>query len=357
VDPDCGGYLRGAAARARRVLLAFALLLALFVGPYWYRSGPEGRPELGVSFSCRQARYLGDNCTSAFAALLQDLNVRHVRLSLFWSDTEPAPGTFDFSEADSLIAMASAHGADVLLTLGIKSQRYPEVYLPAWLADESRLKEGTVLDQVPGVRDAALSYVAAAVDHFAANQAVTAWQVENEPFIKNFQTIDGWTVSPAMTRDEAALVRSRDLLRRPVVVTHSAWTVYDRAWKDALAAGDVLGENVFTKKAWLRDWWYFFPYQMGPFVPNLPGQASAARTAGKQLWITELQAEPEERRSLVSLDPAEARSISPHLLRGNLDLARRSGATRVYFWGAEWWYHEHAAGRDGLWDAARHLFR
>lgn len=332
-------------------------MLAAFVGRYWYDAAPQWPVTLGASFSCRQVRYLGGDCAQAFAALLDDVGARHVRLSLYWSDVERTPGNYDFSETDTLVQAAAARGADVLLTLGIKAQRYPEVYVPGWLQQDAAYPEGTVLDAVPGVREAALAFVTAAVAHYREQPAIIAWQVENEPFIKNFDKIRGWTVSPAMTAAEVRLVHELDTSRRPVVVTHSSWTIYDRRWRDALRLGDVLGQNVFTKKAWIRDWWYFFPYRMGPFVPDLPGQAASARRAQKQLWITELQAEPEERRSLTALDAATAHSISPRLLAQNAALARRSGAARVYLWGAEWWYRLHTHGDDGLWQEARALMR
>lgn len=337
------------------MLAAALLLLTVFVGHYWYDAAPQRPVQFGASFSCRQVRYLGDDCVTAFAALLDQMGVRHVRLSLYWDEAEPRPGQFDFGETDQLVQMAAQRGADVLLTLGIKAQRYPEVYLPAWLQQGASYPESAVLGEQPGVRAAALAYLTAAVQHYAAAPAISAWQVENEPFIKNFEKIHGWTISAAMTGAEVAAVRAADPLHRPVVLTHSSWTIYDRRWKDALALGDVLGQNVFTKKAWIRDWWYFFPYEMGPFVPDLPGQAAAARRAGKQLWITELQAEPEERKSLLQLDPATAQSISPRLLRENAALARRSGAERAYLWGAEWWYARHLQGDDGLWNTARRL--
>ena len=90
-------------------------------------------------------------------------------------------------------------------------------------------------------------------------------------------------------------------------------------------------------------------------MPDLPGQAAAARRAGKRFWITELQAEPEERKSLLQLDPATAQSISPRLLLENAKLARRSGAERIYLWGAEWWYARAQRGDHGLWYTARRL--
>lgn len=351
---------RGAARRFGQVVLIALLAVAAFVGRYWYDTAAQGQPEFGISFSCQQARYLlgaATDCPATLAAILDGLGARQVRLSLYWDDVEPRPGTFDFAATDALVRVCAAHGADVLLTVGIKGQRFPEVYLPGWLDDGSALPEGTVLDRQPGVHDAVLRYVEAAVAHYGGDPTIAAWQVENEPFIKNFQTIRGWTVSPAMTADEAAAVRRLDSRRRPVVVTHSSWTVYDQAWKRALSLGDVLGQNVFTKKAWVRPWWYFFPYHAGPWTPNLPGQARLARRQGKQLWITELQAEPEEQRALTATLDGNAHSLTPTAFAGTIALARRSEASRAYLWGAEWLYAVRATPRGvELWRQAQALF-
>ncbi len=347
----------GAGARLCHVLIVAIVLLAGFVGRYWYAAAPEGRPALGISFSCRQVEYLGGDCQTAFAALLDDVGVRHVRLSLYWDDVEPRPGQYDFSAIDALVSAAAVRGADVLMTVGIKAQRYPEVYLPGWVADVSGLSEGAALDEVPGVRSAALAYIKVAVRHFSGDSNIVGWQVENEPFIKNFDKIRGWVISPGMIDAEVAVVRAADAGRHPVVVTHSSWTIYDQAWKRALGAADILGQNLFAKKAWITDWWYFFPFEMGPFVPDLPSQSAAARAPGKDLWITELQAEPEERNSLTALELRAAKSMSPRILASNVKLARRSGAARVYLWGAEWWYA--IRGRDpnmDMWREAKRLF-
>lgn len=341
-------------------MLLALLGLAAFVGRYWYDAAPQGDPQFGISFSCQQARYLlgaATDCPATLAAILNGMGARHVRLSLYWDEAEPQRDVFDFAATDALVRVCAQHGADVLLTMGVKAQRYPEVYLPPWLIAESSLPEGAVIDAAPGVHDAVLGYVAAAVAHYAGDPAVTAWQVENEPFIKNFQTIHGWTISPSMTEDEAAAVRRLDPRRRPVVVTHSSWTTYDQAWKRALALGDVLGQNVFTKKAWLRPWWYFFPYHSGPWTPNLPDQARLARREDKQLWLTELQAEPEEQRALTHTLDGNANSLTPLTFADTIALARRSGAARAYLWGAEWLYAVRATPQGAkLWREARALF-
>ena len=53
-----------------------------------------------------------------------------------------------------------------------------------------------------------------------------------------------------------------------------------------------------------------------------------------------------------------AASFSPRWFRANVDLARRSGASRVYLWGAEWWaYLRDTRAEPELWEMARDLLR
>ncbi|MFN8559347.1 MAG: hypothetical protein U0531_19085 [Dehalococcoidia bacterium] len=58
-----------------------------------------------------------------------------------------------------------------------------------------------------------------------------------------------------------------------------------------------------------------------------------ARAQRKGFWVTELQAEPWERRPLTALETADVGSASPALLNRGLRLVRAAGAERVYLWG------------------------
>ena len=121
----------------------------------------------------------------------------------------------------------------------------------------------------------------------------------------------------------------------------------------------MVAQSVYTKRQrgpW--SWLHIFPYRMGPLTPDLPGQARTAERKGKHLWIGELQAEPYEQPTVdVRRIPThEAASFSPRWLRDNVRLARRSGASRVYLWGVEWWaYLRNTRGEPELWEAVRAL--
>ena len=64
---------------------------------------------------------------------------------------------------------------------------------------------------------------------------------------------------------------------------------------------------------------------------------------GKQFWVTELQGEPwteVDSRLITPENPSD--NLSPEGLKANVRYARRTGAERIYLWGAEWWLYQQA---------------
>src|SRR3970040_358420 len=102
----------------------------------WPHVEPLGDPEFGINFSCRHAEFLlledpatgtevdrsrpGRDawCAAKLGDLLGATGAKHVRLSLEWSEVEPAEGSFDFRVLDALLAEAGRHGTKVPLTVG-----------------------------------------------------------------------------------------------------------------------------------------------------------------------------------------------------------------------------------------------
>jgi len=346
-------------------LLAATLLLpiALFglgeaaVQSGWY-TRPAGDPPIyGVDFSCRQADYLGLDCQAAYTAILDQLDVRHVRLSAYWDEIEPQPGQYDFSSLDWQIAEAADRGVGVTLSVGIKGQRAPEFYLPAWITAAHHIPEGGSPAADPVIAAAALDFVRATVIHEAGQPSIEVWQVENEPYVHFWRTAHDWSLPEWFVAQEAAAIRAGDPARRPLLITHASWLRTDGTWRDILKTADIVGEAVYTKRQ--RGPFagvYLFPFRIGPLTPDLPGQERTARSQGKAVWISELQAEPFE-APWVNLEDPGARSfpsIDPALLEANFSLAARSGAERAYLWGAEWWYYRLTVrGDPSLWQVAR----
>ena len=318
----------------------------------------EPSPELGVNFSHRHAAWLGLDPDALYRALLDDLGVRHVRLSVYWDEVAPAPGQLDFAPVRRWLSPLEERGARALVTLGLKAQRWPEFYPPAWLVEGNPLPHGARLEEHQRVIAHLLLMLERMTAFLADYDAVDAWQVENEPFLPSMRHTVGWQFSPELLRREIEVVREADPRRRPIVVNHSSQHRLDQQWIFVLALADRVAENVYTRKPnrwpWPR---YVNAYAMWLLAPPLARIGRLARQLGKQLWITELQAEPWEHEDVHALTPERIGSVSPERIEDNLRLVRRAGARRIYLWGAEWWRFTADRDRDTrYWELARRLF-
>jgi hypothetical protein len=295
-------------------------------------------PLLGVSFSHRHAAWLGLDPEETLAFLLADIGVRRLRLSAHWDELAPDPRRLDFAPLRPWLDAAARHDARVLMTVGLKAQRHPEFYPPAWLEAGQPLPHGAELARYPRVVARLLLMLERLTAYLADVDVIEAWQVENEPFVPAAGRTRGWRIAPGLLAREIEVVREADPRRRPIVVNHSSTWAFDRRWSAALAMADVLGQDVYTRRpAPWGPWRYWNVHALGPLAPALRRQARLARRLGKRFWITELQAEPWEREEVTAIAPARIGSISPARLWANLRLAEGTGAERVYLWGAEWW--------------------
>ena len=370
---------RARAVRAFAVASALAALsggiaglqLFLLVHLSWAHSGAIADSEIGINFSCNQAEYLlledralgaagyvpdnrpgrDDWCASALSRLLTETGARHVRVNVEWSQVEPEEGRFDFGLVDALLAAAEENGAHVLLGVGIKGQRAPEFYIPDWVSKRTTLREGEVISDDPAIHDAALAMVAAVVRHVAVSPAVEAWQAENEPYVASARS-EGWTLSRQYVTEVVETIRANDPQARPVSINHAQHWVFDQRWRDALADSDVLAASLYPFRNYSVLGLHFVAniVEFGPLGSNYRLQGRLAHEAGKQFWITELQAEPWTDGDARLISPENpSPNLSPAKLRTNIDYGRRAGADRLYLWGAEWWLFEEQRYGDSRW--------
>ena len=341
-------------------LAALLVALHLLIQYQWYETAPLGSPEFGASFSCKRAQHFGQDCRAALTAVLDDLGVRSLRLSVYWSDVEQSPGEYDWSSIDWQLDEIHARRARAVVSIGMKAQRYPEFWLPTWLRLTANIPPDAFPEDHPLVQQHIFPYLDAAARHLSVHPAVEALQVENEPFVHFEGHANGWHLRKEFLAREIETVRAAGGGQHRIVVSHASWLRRDMTWEWILDHADVVSQSVYTKRQrgpWR--WLYIFPYRIGPVTPHLPGQGREAARRGKELWIGELQAEPYEQPSVdVRREPLHATaSFSPRWLRDNVHLARRSGATRVYLWGVEWWlYLRDQRGDPRIWEMGKPLF-
>ena len=328
---------------------------------------------IGVNFSCDQAEYLlleepggpfvsddrpgrAEWCGDVLGRILQATGARAVRLSVQWDEVEPVEGQFDFSVTDQLVRAAGQRGAAVSLSVGMKAQRHPEYYIPAWALEGTSVEPGDVISDDPLLRERALTMVAAIATYFAGNEAIDSWGAENEPYIASHRA-GQFSLSREYTSLVVEAIRANDPLRRAVSINHAQHFVMDRRWRDALADSDVLAQSMYPRRNvslfGIRG--VVNIMELGPLMPNYAYQSREADAAGKQFWVTELQGEPwtdGDSRVITPEDPSP--NLNPEEFAENIIYARKSGADRVYLWGSEWWLFQAEKFGDERWlDVAR----
>ncbi len=313
-------------------LLSGALFLALLNLPSFRDSETY---QWGVTFSPAQAESFGYDWKNVYEALLDDLELRKLRLSAYWNVIEPVKGEFHFDDLDYQLDEAEKRGAKVTLALGRKLPRWPECHEPDWLKGARREQ----------LEQATLSYIGAVVSRYKDHPAIERWQVENEvlfPFGECPKTFGIETL-----KKEVALVRSMD--RRPVMITDSGeWTL----WVPLAWYGDVLGSSLYREAYNERFGMIPFPIQPGYYQIR----ALVWRLLGREVVISELQTEPWGKKAIQHMDVGEASVALPlQKFQRNINFAQRVGFSEVYLWGVEWWYAMKERGNDTYWNEIKNI--
>ena len=326
----------------RRSIIATVILLVVLAGAIFSLvrfSTTPSQLELGVTFSTVYSYGLGLDPKETYLALLDDLQVKKVRLPIYWSEIETKDNEFDWELTDFLVSEAAKRNAELVLVIGRKVPRWPECYVPDWA-------EGLTGAEA---NQAVLDMEKMVIEHYKDNSAVVGWQVENEPFFPF-----GVCPSPdlELLSQEHALVRSLD--SKPIISTVSGemdpwfpiphYTDYD-----------VTGVSLYRVS--FNSWLGLFPYPLNPFIYRLHSLA-ATTFWHKKIIVSELQAEPWFDKLISELTDSErATAFTSKDLQNNVNFAAQAGFSEAYLWGAEWWYLEKEAGRPELWEAAKELFK
>ncbi|HYM51467.1 MAG TPA: hypothetical protein VET65_12975, partial [Candidatus Limnocylindrales bacterium] len=225
--------------------------------------GPVAPVRVGVSFSPQRAAALGLDYQVAFRRL-EAMHFRVIRLSAYWNEIAQA----GYGQLDWLMWEAQRNRQPLVLSVGMKGLGWPEFFIPDTLLPEAAVKDGQDVAQSDTVRLAALQFVNTTVIRYRNNRALSAWQVENEPF--NRAGPQRWWIDSRFVKEEMDGVRLLDHHRRPIILNAFSHfnLIFDRASnrngldlpsllgfggdtaaKDSLAllhSGDVFGLDVYT---------------------------------------------------------------------------------------------------------------
>lgn len=330
-----------------KMILSFffiGIVLALGVATVYFFAGSASQAQniaWGVNFSKAHTTALGLDWRVLYSTLLDDLEVRHIKLSLDWNELEPERGRFSFEDADWQVAEAEKRGAKLLLVVGMKTMRWPECHMPEWASGFSKREQQKEI----------LALLEAVVKKYKDSPSLLAWQVENEPLLKFGRC--PWRDRKFLER-EVELVKSLDP-SHPVIVSDSGELSF---WIQAGRIGDMVSTTMY-RKVWFHEIDRYVEYPLPPVFYERKAKYIDVLFE-KEVIVGELQAEPWGPGKLLYGTTIEEQNTAFDLAQfhKNIAYAKQTGLKEFYLWGAEWWFWRKERANDPVfWDEARNLFR
>lgn len=322
-------------------LVLLALVIIVFCYFFVGKAKPVEKIDFGVTFSKIAAKGLEINWQEAYLAILDDLNVKKIRLIAYWPEIERQEGIFDFEDMDWQIDEAEKRDIEIILAVGQRLPRWPECHIPEWASDfsEQEREEGV------------LTVISEIINRYKKRKAIKFWQVENEPFFGAFGKCP--KLSRKFLANEIDLVKSIDPLRDIILTESGEFST----WIGAARRTNIIGTSLYRIV-----WGKLFKVYVHYPIPAIFYQRKTALI--KKLFnvddiiVIELQAEPWGPRSTQELSLEEqSRSMDLEKFKKIVDYTKRAGFSEAYLWGAEWWYWlKQVHQDDSMWEEAKKLF-
>jgi hypothetical protein len=319
-------------------LIIFFFLLFIFSRRWIY-----SRDEIsyGVTFSQKQAIALGLDWKNVFIAMLNDLRVKNLRLSAYWDDVEPQAGKFSWTDLDWQIAAAGKNYTKIILAVGGRLPRWPECHTPAWAVGlDKSAREAEII-----------AYITATIKRYKDDKNISAWQIENEPFLTNFGECPEFDKN--FLDKEITAVRALD--NRQIIITDSGEL---SLWVPAAKRADIFGTTMYrdTYSKLLKS---YIHYPIEPGFFSFKKNITQLFANPQKMIVIELQAEPWGPIPYQKTDQTERnKTMSPDKLKDILEFSRQTGFREFYLWGVEWWYWEKTTqNRPEFWNIAQKIFK
>lgn len=327
-----------------RKIILIVLLVIVVLGIMLALLARKEKPETityGMSFNTMYARELHLDWRATYDAFLDDLEVRHLRLAAHWNMVEPENDRYNFEELDYQIRRAEEVDADVVFAVGRRLPRWPECHEPAWTDSLSWEEEKAEIRE----------YLEVVVNRYKDSDAITYWQVENEPYLTVFATEHCGDLDEEFLKEEIALVRELDPTR-PILVTDSGNL---GTWLGAYKNGDAFGTSVYV---------YLWNPDVGPLRTILPPWMYRVKEnivqllyGEKETFLIELSAEPWLLNPVTEVDlETQFERMNPEKFDEIIEYAKDTRYDMQYLWGGEWWYWLKIHGEPEMWEHAQRVF-
>jgi len=335
------------ASRALAGLLAL-LVGALLLGSEVPPGAPLHAPMVGFSYSPELSEWMHSDPSADLATLLYDTQPDLVRLPVYWDQTQPDPRTLDFSSVDAMLEIVRQHNVTakrptlVVLTVGARNFVYPELHSPAWAGPRQQPQLG-IVQQGAAYR----TYFDATVLRYRDSPLLYAWQVENEPNDYVVNDVTGADqIDPAQMQWEIDEVHRIDPVHRAVTTTFNAWNVivdwvqqqnppllnmmhgYPSGHPLAtLDQADALGLDIYVDGPSVPIRFTTIALRTSWKAETIRYWAGLAQAQGKEVWLTEMQAQPW----------SNGTTFTPADLLAESRIYREDPLNVVLLWGVESW--------------------
>lgn len=310
--------------------------------------------ELGITFSHRHLKYLGLNLdVSLNAAMI--LGVKWVRLCCYWDEIEGKENMFNFDEIKKVVKFFSKNKINIILTVGMKSPRYPEYYFPNWINKKIIFSEEKNIGiNSEYLLDRTLNFIKKTVNEFAGERAIKIWQIENEPLDPSGELSS--SIDASFLEKEVRLVRSLDDSRKVMINLWGNLLGFRKLYPVAIRLADIVGVDLYMRCP--VSIFNFLNFYTGPFdsKTRMSRISETIKNSGKELYVAELQAEPWEIDEIVTLKDNPSSFLPSHFSK-NLDYARKMNPEVVLLWGFEYWLMRKEKGDSRYWNEAIKIFK
>ena len=321
--------------------ILIATLLVILLGLSLTQTTAQPPYTYGVTYRFPYAEALGLDWKQTYVQMIEDLGVKHIRVPVYWNVVEKEKGKYDFASVDFQIQEAEKARAHVILAIGRRVPGWPECHIPGWAEELQMDKQQEEL----------LKVMSATVERYKNSSALSAWQVENEPFLTQFGECPELPVAKYLDQ-EIAMVRTLDP-SRPIVVTDSGEL---SIWIRAANRADIFGSTLY-RKVYADSFERYINYHWPAIFFRAKEGFVRVFHKDKPIINIELQAEPWTTKGITNTSFEEqAITFGKGSLTENVEFAHRSGFDTTYFWGVEYWYWAERQGHPEFLEEARSFF-
>lgn len=278
--------------------------------------------QFGISLSHHQLKALKIGLTFALNESLKP-KFAYIRLSLYWNEIEKNQQVYDFSLIKKMLNFYQKNQQNIILTVGLKAQRWPEYYWPEFVKNKNLDNDET--------KKLLLKFIETSIKELKKYSCIKYWQLENEPLDPS--GLHREIIPFDFLQQEALCIKKID--NRPMIISLWGNGIIKRNFvKNIYSITNNIGLDLYEKqfvKEILGKSIYLGPLQTKNTINKYRKEFPEIN-----FWITELQAEPWEKNTIAYFSSAP-QSMSIQQLIKNYNFALGLGIKNILFWGFEYW--------------------